>query len=360
MHCPSRRGNANTFKGFVETSCQSPQFPQHKQLQNFWPRSRTSESSNCWERNTVTCGSGKPSLCECSCEQGLAWFLDMGGPTWCEWEQPPSSSSPARAAQAGPGECHTWDTPTEPSGAATGIYPKKHAESHLFHHHLKEREGNLCKVLKGAGRAGQWWWLHRHGPSPSPTARQESWGSLLRGEQRGCQTNSGNSSHENQGKAAGKRLLHQTDVSISSPGSTGSCHRNKIREREMCRWDLSPAILLLFPADWDCKSHPCDSSMRRIGTRFWQLQAWQTEARAGPTGAALPKRWLGKRQKEKELKCWCFMVCIQRSPSAGHGERSPRSSARWRELSTLLFPLPRFPGWAQGTPGISSLPGLRF
>lgn len=24
----------------------------------------------------------------------------------------------------------------------------------------------------------------------------------------------------------------------------------------MCRWDLSPAILMLFPADWDCKSPP--------------------------------------------------------------------------------------------------------
>lgn len=87
------------------------------------------------------------------------WFLDMGGPTWCEWEQPPSSSSPAAAAQAGPGECHTpwnpWVLPQE-------YTPKNHPKSHLFHQHLKEREGNLCKVVKGAG---QWWWLHRHGPS---------------------------------------------------------------------------------------------------------------------------------------------------------------------------------------------------
>lgn len=55
-----------------------------------------------------------------ACEQGLAWFLDV----------PPSSSSPARAAQAGPGECHTWDTPMRPWGAATGIYNQKtHQES---------------------------------------------------------------------------------------------------------------------------------------------------------------------------------------------------------------------------------------
>lgn len=82
------------------------------------------------------------------------WIWVKRGPTGCEWEQPPSSSSPARAAQAGPGECHTWDTPREPWGAAMGIYPKKHAKSHLFHHHLKEREGNLCKVFKGAGGVG--------------------------------------------------------------------------------------------------------------------------------------------------------------------------------------------------------------
>lgn len=115
-------------------------------LQNFWPRPRTSKSSNCWEHNTVTCASGKPSLCECS--------RDL----------PPSSSSPAGAAQAGPGECHTWDTPMEPWGAATGKYnPKTTPGVPLFHHHLKEREGNLCKVLKGAG---QWWWLHEFHQNP--------------------------------------------------------------------------------------------------------------------------------------------------------------------------------------------------
>lgn len=85
------------------------------------------------------------------------WFLGMGGPSWCEWEQPPSSSSAAPAAQAAPGECHTLGC------CHRNTPPKKHTKSHLFHHHLKEREGNLCKVLKGAG---QWWWLHRHGPSP--------------------------------------------------------------------------------------------------------------------------------------------------------------------------------------------------
>lgn len=138
---------------------------------------------------------------------------------------------------------------THPWGAATGIHPKKHAENHLFHHNLKEREGNLVQGFERSW--GSWLMVVAALTRPIPKSQQESWGSLLHGKQRGCQTNSGNSSHEKQGKAARKRLLHQTDVSISSPRS---CHRNKIRERGMCRWDLSPAILLLFPADWDCKS----------------------------------------------------------------------------------------------------------
>lgn len=75
----------------------------------------------------------------------------------------------------------------------------------------------------------------------------------------------------------------------------------------MCRWDLSPAILLLFhPAAISCRLGlqipPCDSSMRWIGTWFWQLQAWQTLAWAGPTGAALPKRWLGEKRKRQKGK----------------------------------------------------------
>lgn len=75
----------------------------------------------------------------------------------------------------------------------------------------------------------------------------------------------------------------------------------------MCRWDLSPAILLLFhPAAISCRLGlqipPCDSSMRWIGTWFWQLQAWQTLAWAGPMGAALPKRWLGEKKKRQKGK----------------------------------------------------------
>lgn len=39
----------------------------------------------------------------------------------------------------------------------------------------------------------------------------------------------------------------------------------------------------------------------------------------------------GKRQKERELKCWCFMVCIQRSPSARHGGVQPKELCQVRK-----------------------------
>lgn len=119
---------------------------------------RTSKSSNCWEHNTVTCGSGKCSLWGCSCEQGL---ISGHGRPYLMWVRTATILLLTCTCCSG---CPRWVSHTvEPLGAATGIYPKKnHTKSHLFHHHLKEREGNLCKVLKGAG---QWWWLHRHGPS---------------------------------------------------------------------------------------------------------------------------------------------------------------------------------------------------
>lgn len=139
-------------------------------------------------------------------------------------------------------------------GCCHGNIPQKTRQESPF---PPSSKGEGRKSVQGFKRSwGSWLMVVAALTGPIPISRQESWGSLLRGEQRGCQTNSGNSSHEKQGEAARKRLLHQTDVSISSPGSTGSRHRNKIREREMCRWDLSPAILLLFPADWDCKSPP--------------------------------------------------------------------------------------------------------
>lgn len=51
-----------------------------------------------------------------------------------------------------------------------GIYPKKHAKSHLFHHHLKEREGicarfskELGELVNGGGCTDR---AHPHLPSP--------------------------------------------------------------------------------------------------------------------------------------------------------------------------------------------------
>lgn len=153
---------------------------------------------NCWERSTVTCGSGKPSLCERSCEQGLAWFLDMGGDLM--WVRTATIILLTCTCCPGwPRWGHTYGT----LGCCHRNTPqKKQAKSHIFHHHLKEREGNLCKVLQGAG---QWWWLHWHGPSPNSIGILG--GSLLSEEQRGCQNNTGNSSHEKQGKATGKKTF---------------------------------------------------------------------------------------------------------------------------------------------------------
>lgn len=56
------------------------------------------------------------------------WFLDVGRPTWCEWEQPPSSILLLLTCCSG---CPRWVPHTmEPLGAATGIHPKKtHQES---------------------------------------------------------------------------------------------------------------------------------------------------------------------------------------------------------------------------------------
>lgn len=77
---------------------------------------------------------------------------------------------------------------------------------------------------------------------------------------------------------------------------------------------------------------PCDSSTG-IGTWFWQLQAWQDR------GPGRPWNTDGERtQKEKELKCWCFVVWIQRSPQQDVG-----SAAQVRRaLHSFFSPFPVF------------------
>lgn len=108
----------------------------------------------------------------------------------------------------------------------------------------------------------------------------------------------------------------------------------------MCRWDLSPAILLLFPADRDCKSPPCDSSMRWIGTWFWQLQAWQTAAQAGPTGAALPKRWLGKKKRQKRKGAEVLVLCglYPEEPLSRTGGEQPKELCQVRRALHSSLP----------------------
>lgn len=173
-------------------------FPQHKQLWNFWPRPRTSKSSkllgtqhcHLWEWKTQPVWTFLwAGTCLIS---GYGRRLDVSENSH---HHPPHLHVLPRLAQV---RTHPWNPRVLPQEYT----PKKQAKSHIFHHHLKEREGNLCKVLQGAG---QWWWLHWHGPSPNSIGILG--GSLLSEEQRGCQNNTGNISHEKQGKATGKKTF---------------------------------------------------------------------------------------------------------------------------------------------------------
>lgn len=146
MHCPSRRGNANTFKGFVETSCQSPQFPQHSYRISGLDQEPV---------NPPTVGNATLS------PVGVENPACVNGPVsrdspdfWTCHHHPPHLPVLLRLAQVSvtPGT-----HPRNPGVLPQEYTTKKHTRSHLFHHHLKEREGNLCKVLTGAG---EWWWLH--------------------------------------------------------------------------------------------------------------------------------------------------------------------------------------------------------
>lgn len=72
----------------------------------------------------------------------------------------------------------------------------------------------------------------------------------------------------------------------------------------MCRWDLSPAILLLFPADWDCKSPPVTPPWGELAhgfgsskpDRHWPGQApWEPRSRNAD--------W-EKKKKTKRKRSW--------------------------------------------------------
>lgn len=294
------------------------------QLQNFWPRPRASKSSNCWECNTVTCGSGKPSLCEWSCEQGLAWFLDM----------PPSSSSPARAAQAGPGECHTWDTPTEPWGAATGIYNQKPHQESPF---PPSSKGKGRKSVQGFNRS--WWMVVAALTGPIPKFHQNPGDRCSVGSRGAAKLTVATEPMRNRAKQQGKDFYIRQISPSHLQGAQGAA--SGIRSgSERC----ADGICLLpsccyFLQTGTAKSPSCDSSMRWIGTWFWQLQAWQRAARAGPVGAALPKRWLGTKDKRKRSwsagALWC--VCRRALSSTWKAAQGALPGEESSPLSFSLF-----------------------
>lgn len=92
----------------------------------------------------------------------------------------------------------------------------------------------------------------------------------------------------------------------------------------------------------------CDSSMRWIGTWFWQLQAWQTLAWAGPTGAALPKRWLGekrKRQKGKGAEVLVLYGLYAEALSRTWGVQ-PKELCQVRRALHSPFPSSTFSWWS--------------
>lgn len=74
-------------------------------------------------------------------------------------------------------------------------------------------KGEGRKSVQGFKRS---WAMVAAAPTrPIPKIPSESWASLLCGEQRGCQTNTGNSSHEKQSKATGEEDFYIRQTSPS-------------------------------------------------------------------------------------------------------------------------------------------------
>lgn len=73
----------------------------------------------------------------------------------------------------------------------------------------------------------------------------------------------------------------------------------------MCRWDLSPAILLLFPADWDCKSPPVTLPWGELAHGFGSSKPdrhWPGQAPREPRSQNAD--WGEKKKKTKRKRSW--------------------------------------------------------
>lgn len=73
----------------------------------------------------------------------------------------------------------------------------------------------------------------------------------------------------------------------------------------MCRWNLSPAILLLFPADWDCKSSP-QWLLHEVNWHMVLAAPSLTDIGLGrPHGSRAPETLIGgKKKKTKRKRSW--------------------------------------------------------
>lgn len=232
---------------------------------------------------------------------------------------------------------HPWNPP-----AATGKHPKKHIKNHLFHHHLKDREGNVCKVLKGAG---QWWWLHWHGPSPNPSRNPGDHCSV--GSRGAAKLTVATAPTRNWTKQQGKNFsITQTSPSHLhgaqgiKPGSQRCADGTRLLPS--CCYFLqagtaNPPSHLPVTPPWGELAHGFGSS---------KPDRQAPKSRSG-------EKTKGKKGAGSAGALWFL--------SRGAPQQDVDTAAQVRRaLHSFFSPLPRSPDWAWGTAGISSLPGLCF
>lgn len=115
----------------------------------------------------------------------------------------------------------------------------------------------------------------------------------------------------------------------------------------MCRWNLSPAILLLFPADWDCKSSP-QWLLHEVNWHMVLAAPSLTDIGLGrPHGSRAPETLIGgkkKRQKGKgaEVLVLYGLYPEQNPNSKWMGGMQPKELCQVRRALHSPFPSPTF------------------
>lgn len=150
----------------------------------------------------------------------------------------------------------------EPLGAATGIYPKKTHQESPF---PPSPKGEGRKSVQGFERS--WAMVVAALTRPIPKFHQNPGHHCSVGSRGAAKLTVATAPMRNRAKQQGKKTFtSDRRLHLISREHT-ELPPNKTRQQEMCRWDLSPAILLLFhPAAISCRLGlqipPCDSSMR--------------------------------------------------------------------------------------------------